>query len=323
MLTGLSLDDSELVFDDDDDITMARSVTFNPKASVHKVSTKGNCDLNGRVHGVAEAPLTNVVLPYVIDYWYDRQATKRASIQIHMLSGNQKLLNRVSYRVSTSQLELVVTVPLSTYMICPERALCSVALAGIEAGLEGHKKVLDYHPKVSARRLFISQVKQTRLIDLNVCEFRIPILFKCNLNFATVANNDPYFYGNKFIVYPDGSTHLHVELLSDEPPINKEREARSRATYVSVPESVSVHSTQDDDVSYMDVTINSEKSRHTTRTTRSSRSARSAISRLSTKSTPMVKIGGYEGSLKAPPRKAIKRTPRHDVVVETATDDGI
>ena len=82
MLTGLSLDDSELVFDDDDDITMARSVTFNPKPWVHKVSTKQNCDLNGCVHGVAEAPLTNVVLPYVIDYWYARQATKCASIQI-------------------------------------------------------------------------------------------------------------------------------------------------------------------------------------------------------------------------------------------------
>ena len=47
------------------------------------------------------------------------------------------------------------------------------------------------------------------LVDLNVCEFQVPILFKCNLDFATVANTDPYFYSNKFIQYPDGSTHLH------------------------------------------------------------------------------------------------------------------
>ena len=161
MFTGLSLDDEELVYDDDDDLTMARSVTFNTKPSIHKVSSKGAKESNSRVHGVAEGPLTNVVLPYVIDYWYDRQAVKRASIQIHMLSGNEKLLNRVSYRVSTSQLELVVTVPLSTYMVSPERALCSVALAGIKAGLEGHKKVLDYHPKVYAQRPFKSQVKQS------------------------------------------------------------------------------------------------------------------------------------------------------------------
>ena len=303
MFTGLSLDDEELVYDDDDDLTMARSVTFNTKPSIHKVSSKGAEESNSRVHGVAEGPLTNVVLPYVIDYWYDRQAVKHASIQIHMLSGNEELLNRVSYRVSTSQLELVVTVPLSTYMVSPEQALCSVALAGIKAGLEGHKKVLDYHPKVSARRLFISQVKQSQLMDLNVCEFRVPILFKCNLNFATVANNDPYFYGNKFIQYPDGSTHLHVELISDDAPLVKEQDTRSRATYVNVPESVSVDSAHDDDVSYMDITVNSEKSRHTTRTTRSNRTARSAVSRLTTRSTPTVKIGGYDGSLKAPPRK--------------------
>ena len=118
-----------------------------------------------------------------------------------MLSGNKKLLNCVSYRVSTSQLELVVTVPLSTYMVNPEWVLCSVALAGIKAGLEGHKKVLDYHPKVSAQHLFISQVKQSRLMDLNVCKFRVPILFKCNLNFATVANNDPYIYGPDDLIF--------------------------------------------------------------------------------------------------------------------------
>ena len=71
MFTGLSLDDEELVYDDDDDLTVARSVTFNTKPSVHKVSSKGARESNSRVHGVAEGPLTNVVLPYVIDYWYD------------------------------------------------------------------------------------------------------------------------------------------------------------------------------------------------------------------------------------------------------------
>ena len=147
----------------DDDLTMGRSVSFNPTPSVCTMPSKSNshstASVTHRVHGLAEGPLTNVVLPYMIDYWHDRQPAKRASIQMHMLSGNDKLLDRVSYRVSTSQNELVVTIPLSTYMVNPERALYTVALDGIGAGIEGHKKVLDYHLKVSARRLFLSEVK--------------------------------------------------------------------------------------------------------------------------------------------------------------------
>ena len=103
-----------------------------------------------------------------------------------------------------------------------------------------------------------------------MCKFRIPICFKCNLNFASVANHDPYFYGNKFIVYPDGSTHLHVKLISDDAPPIKEKETTTHATYVNIPESVSVDSGKDDDVSYMDIPLNSEKSRLMTRTSHSS-----------------------------------------------------
>ena len=103
--------------------------------------------------------------------------------------------------------------------------------------------------------------------------------------------------------------HLHVELISDDAPLVKEQDSRCRATYVNVPESVSVDSAHDDDVSYMDITVNSEKSRNATRTTCSNCTARSAISHLTTRSTPTVKIGGYDSSLKAPPREAIKWTP--------------
>ena len=156
MFSGLSVADEELIYDVDDDLTMGRSVSFDPTPSVRTMST---ASVTHRVHGLEEGPLTNVVLPYMIDYWHDRQPAKRASIQMHMLSGNDKLLDRVSYRVSTSQNELVVTIPLSTYMVNPERALYTVALDGIGAGIEGHKKVLDYHLKVSARRLFLSEVK--------------------------------------------------------------------------------------------------------------------------------------------------------------------
>ena len=155
MFSGLSVvDDEELIYDMDDDLTMVRSVLFDPTPSVCTMPSKSNSHATAPVmhcvHGLAEGPLTNIVLLYMIDYWHNRQPAKRASIQMHMLSGNDKLLDRVSYRVSTSQNELVVTIPLSTYMVNPERALYTVALDGIGAGIEGHKKVLDFHPKVSA-----------------------------------------------------------------------------------------------------------------------------------------------------------------------------
>ena len=93
--------------------------------------------------------------------------------------------------------------------------------------------------------------------------------------------------------------------------------------YINVPELVSVDSAHDDDIFYMDITVNSEKSRHTTCTTHSNCTARSAVSRLTTRSTPTVKIGGYDGSLKAQPRKAIAWTPPEEVIVETAADCNI
>ena len=93
---------------------MGRSVSFNPTPSVCTMPSKSNshstASVTHRVHGLAEGPLTNIVLPYMIDYWHNRQPAKQASIQMHMLSGNDKLLDRVSYRVSTSQNELIVTI---------------------------------------------------------------------------------------------------------------------------------------------------------------------------------------------------------------------
>jgi hypothetical protein len=46
-------------------------------------------------------------------------------------------------------------------------------------------------------------------------EFRIPLRRQYSLDFATSINGDPYFYGAKFVEYPDGSFHLHAELIAD------------------------------------------------------------------------------------------------------------
>ena len=58
----------------------------------------------------------------MVDYWYDLKGKKRASIQVQMLSASKDLLRLVSYRVSLSQKEFVILLPVSKYLGALERA---------------------------------------------------------------------------------------------------------------------------------------------------------------------------------------------------------
>jgi hypothetical protein len=98
-------------------------------------------------------------------------------------------------------------------------------------------------------------------------EFRIPLLRRqYSLDFATSINGDPYFYGAKFVEYhPDGSFHLHAELIADTVegatnPLNRNSAAMVLLANNNVPGSVSVPSGgggDEDDCSFMDVTVHS------------------------------------------------------------------
>ena len=221
--SALSIEDEQLIYDDDDDLNMGKSVTFSTAGHSQKNISARNVAMSrvaNRVHGATfgSSKSSGIVtaLPYLIDYWHDLSLSKRASIQIHMLSGNAEMLNRVTYRVSSCQREFVITTPISPFLSCEQKGLHALALHGIpEKDKPKHTAVLMYHAKPAARRIQLQSIKNVTSTGLTVMEFRIPLAFKCKFEFAPKAN-DPYFHEFKFTAYPDGSTHLHVELVADD-----------------------------------------------------------------------------------------------------------
>ena len=133
------------------------------------------------------------------------------------------------------------------------------------------------------------------------------------MELASVNNNDPYFYGDKYVKYPDGSLHLHVELVAEVIDSFPHQTAdRKSAPVLNVPGSVNVPS-RDDESSYMDITIGSKS----VGSKKSSKSMKSGKSLHSSKSSPVI-LGGYDGSASRSGRSiksrksssGVKRTPR-------------
>jgi hypothetical protein len=203
-------------------------------------------------------------LPYIIDYWHDLCPQERASIQVHMLSMSKENMVNVTYRVSTARNEFIVLIPVSQYFGQPNTAFNYYVLREMKPEDHStHISSLQYHPKSNARRLHLSELRSKSPSVNTVMEFRIPLRGQYSLDFATTLDNDPYFYGAKFVEYPDGSFHLHAELIADtsEGTNNLTRNSASMVLLPNnVPGSVSVPSGgggDEDDCSYMDVTVQS------------------------------------------------------------------
>ena len=94
----------------DNDLTLetrgVKTVSFD-HASVRSAVSRGGKAVHGASISRKKDGSIQCVLPYMIDYWHDRQPMRRASIQLHMLSGNSKMRDRISYRVSTNSMELL------------------------------------------------------------------------------------------------------------------------------------------------------------------------------------------------------------------------
>jgi hypothetical protein len=155
-------------------------------------------------------------LPYIIDYWHDLHPQERASIQVQMLSMSKINMVNVSYRVSTARNEFIVMIPVSKYFGQPDTAFNYYVLREMKPDdHSAHISSLQYHPKSIARLLHLSELRSKSPSVNTVMEFRIPLRGQYSLDFATTLDNDPYFYGAKFVEYPDGSFHLHAELVAD------------------------------------------------------------------------------------------------------------
>ena len=127
-------------------------------------------------------------------------------------------------------------------------------------------------------------------------EFRIPLQIKASLNFSNVSHNDPFFYGDKFIKYPDGSVHLHVELVEEKVEKNFQEKNGNLGTFLNVPGSISL----DDDSTWLgDDDMSFETSRRSLRSSKSSRSRRSSKSKSSSSrlsaSSGRRSLGGFSG----------------------------
>jgi hypothetical protein len=109
-------------------------------------------------------------------------------------------------------------------------------------------------------------LKSTPTCNIVTMEVRIPIDFKVALDFASsVANDNPYFYGHQIFHYPDGSAHLHVELVGECVSSSGSNSAKATPAVFKVPDSVDVVSasgtrTMTDSCSYMEITVGEEPS---------------------------------------------------------------
>ena len=112
-----------------------------------------------------------------------------------------------------------------------------------------------------------------------VMEFRIPLKMKASLNLASVANNDPYFYGDQFVKYPDGTVCLHVELIGETTEATTRGMNPNSGKFRNIPNSVQIPSVSDESNLYMEETVDPMNG-----STRCARSTRSRASKYSPKS---------------------------------------
>jgi hypothetical protein len=108
---------------------------------------------------------TAMGLHYIIDKWHDTRPQGRISAQVLLPSGND-VHKTVEVRVSTDQLSLVVSMPMSPYLARPDYALNSYLVEEwpntLGAGGEPQQGTvtLDSHPKVIARKLSVAKIRE-------------------------------------------------------------------------------------------------------------------------------------------------------------------
>ena len=171
-------------------------------------SSYGNTDV---LHGI-----TTLGLPWILDKWHDLNTRSRISIQIQLPSGND-VHRRTTVRVATDQKSLVLTFPMSNYLSSVKQAF-NPYIFGMGDFNEERTEFLEYvlklHPKVIARKRSLEIISERNVMKEIMYEQRVPLGRKVHHSFAD-QDDDDLFYGKKFVFYPDGSCHLHVELICD------------------------------------------------------------------------------------------------------------
>ena len=106
--------------------------------------------------------------------------------------------------------------------------------------------VLKHHSKSSARMQAVSKVKGRSSTDGFYYEQRIPLPRKVNRQWAKQTDGDEFFFGRKFVQYPDGSVFLHLELQAEKKdsycPVEVQDAPDTRAASSLVPAAIGIAS---------------------------------------------------------------------------------
>lgn len=175
-------------------------------------SAKAADELKQRIHGNTQAGL-----PFLLDMWRDSAGRPRISVQVHLLSG-RGAHKKVLVRISTDGKELVLSLPMSEYMSRSDFAFRTFLIdkeSMSETELYYVSYILKLHPKTAARIVSASKIKGRSITNGFYYEQRIRLPRSVKREFAKQNDGDKMFHGKKFIQYPDGSVHLHCELIGD------------------------------------------------------------------------------------------------------------
>lgn len=203
---------SHISLDDDDSVVSAMSgFKSEHYMKKHPAKARGLDKRRGsgckRVYGSE-----SVKLEFIADYWTDKKPNGRCSLQIRMPSGG-RVHNLTIARVSTDQKELIIAYPMSEFASNPLYAFNSY-LIDPNNPCKMTETVLEYHPKTISRKKSIAKLTGRDSSKTKMLEDRIPLPFVCRHLFAT-NDEDPIFYGKKFVCYDDTSVWLHIELVAD------------------------------------------------------------------------------------------------------------
>jgi hypothetical protein len=140
-------------------------------------------------------------------------------------------------------MELVLTWPMmSPFMARAENAVTCSFLDGqnfSESEKSCMNVIMKHHGKTVSRMVSVSKITERNSTKSFMYEQRISLPRSCKHNFAGNTDGDEFFHGKKFVQYPDGSVHLHVELLCESSDgYNPEEVTQKPVTHVASPANI-------------------------------------------------------------------------------------
>jgi len=214
--TNINDDVSKISLDDGSYASLTTGFKSTFYRNTHQLKAEKPCYNPRRSRGTTLHGVTSLGLPWILDSWHDTSPCARMSLQVQLPSGAD-VYKTCSVRVSTDQKSIILNFPMSIYISSPSFAFNTYIL-GMEEYADDDEDVINYvlenHPKVISRKRSIAKICERNQEKEMMYEQRVPLGRRVNREFATVKQ-DRLFNGKKFVNYPDGSCHVHLEMVCD------------------------------------------------------------------------------------------------------------